>query len=561
MKQAIFQDMENMKKTSASISSTALSGKSNGWLSDLIIYQIYPQSFLDTNGDGIGDLKGIESKLDYIKSIGVNAIWLNPCFASTFFDAGYDVTDYYTVAPRYGSNDDLRNLIKSANKKGLKVLLDLVPGHTSIEHPWFKESAKGSDNEYNDCYIWMNREYDPNDGPTEKNYLKSFFPVQPALNYGYAVIEEEWQQSIHDYWPMRNRRELRKIMKFWLDMGASGFRVDMASSLIKNDPDFTETNRLWAEIREWMEKEYPDSILVAEWSCPEQAVSAGFHIDFMIHFNKDSYTSLFFNGAGTLPYRNGGECYFDASGKGTPSLFIKEYIEQREKIKGKGYISLPTSNHDFQRLCCGARTQEQLRVPWVFFMTQAGIPTIYYGDEIGMKFVEDAPPKEGSTLIGITAPNGGLFEGERAGSRTPMQWNSSKSAGFSTAPPDLFYTPLDSSPDRPSVEEAENNPDSILHFVRKLIKVRQENSAFAPDSEIEFLNNNGVTYPLVYICSSETQKCIVALNPSANECAYSTDSVYSNIKTIISSGASLTNENSMLNFVMRGFSYIIAEIS
>ena len=184
------------------------------WLKDAILYQIYPQSFYDTNSDGIGDLVGIIKKLDYIASIGVDTIWLNPCFSSTFFDAGYDVTDYYQIASRYGSNQDMELLIKEAGQRNIKVILDLVPGHTSIKHPWFCESAKGADNEYNDCYIWMNRDYDPESGPTELNYLKSFFPEQPALNYGYASVEEEWQQGIDEYWPQRNRQELKNIMKF-----------------------------------------------------------------------------------------------------------------------------------------------------------------------------------------------------------------------------------------------------------------------------------------------------------------------------------------------------------
>jgi len=535
---------------------------STNWLSDAVIYQIYPQSFYDTNGDGIGDLKGIEQKLDYIKSIGVDTIWLNPCFASSFFDAGYDVTDYYSIASRYGTNEDMAHLLDAATKRSMRIVLDFVPGHTSIEHPWFKESAKGADNEYSDCYIWKNREYELEKGPTEENYLKSFFPEQPALNYGYATIEESWQQGIDEYWPRRNRQELKNIMKFWFDMGVSGFRVDMASSLIKNDPGFRETNRLWNEIREWLGKEYPNAVLISEWSNPEEAVNAGFHLDFMIHFHKESYKSLFFNEIGTLKHDDG-DCYFDEKGNGSPFYFINEYMEQKKITAGKGYISLPTANHDFQRLVCGRRTIDQVRPAWVFLMTQPGIPVIYYGDEIGMRFIENTLPKEGSTLVGITAPNGGAVEGERAGTRTPMQWDSSRNAGFSTAPPEALYLPLDPDPERPNVETEENNPDSLLNFVRKLIALRRVHPALGADSGIEFLNSGDICYPLVYRRYDETREFIVALNPTSFRNSFTlkgksiegTPLFYENVRL------EQCAENNEISIVMERNSYFIAEVT
>ena len=535
---------------------------STDWLSSAVIYQIYPQSFYDTNGDGIGDLPGVERKLDYIKSIGVDTIWLNPCFSSSFFDAGYDVTDYYNIAPRYGTNRDMQHLIESAKERNIRIILDFVPGHTSIDHIWFKNSSEGADNEYGDCYIWMNREYDSDSGPTELNYLKSFFPEQPALNYGYAVIEESWQQGVDEYWPRRNRKELKKIMKFWFDMGISGFRVDMASSLIKNDPGFHETNRLWREIRDWMEVDYPDAVLISEWSHPEEAITAGFHVDFMIHFHKESYKSLFFNEKGTLKYDEG-DCYFDEKGSGSPFYFINEYMEQKSLTDGRGYISLPTANHDFQRLVCGRRTVDQVRPAWVFFMTQPGLPIIYYGDEIGMRFIEDTPPKEGSTLVGITAPNGGAVEGERSGTRTPMQWDSSVNAGFSTSPEKALYLPLDPASDRPTVEQQESDQDSLLNFVRKLIKIRGNYSQLGADSGIEFLNPDNLCYPLVYRRFDKSREFIIALNPSLSEARFTLNDKNFLGDIILSENAKveILPEDSSTSLIMGGFSYLIAELS
>jgi maltose alpha-D-glucosyltransferase/alpha-amylase len=525
------------------------------FLKDLIVYQIYPQSYLDTDSDGIGNLQGVIQKLDYIQSLGVNAIWFNPCFESAFFDAGYDVSDYYKIASRYGSNDDMSELIKKAKAKGIRIFLDLVAGHTSIEHPNFKESCKGADNEYADCYIWKNRDYDVETGPTPDNYLQNFFPEQPALNYGFAKISEDWHQGINEPWPMRNREELKNILKFWFDMGISGFRVDMAASLIKYDDDEIENRKLWREIRSWMDKEYPESILIAEWGYPEHAIDAGYHMDFMMHCCKLSYTSLFFNEVGTWD-NNKGVCYFDSRGEASPNYFIEEYTEQWKAVKGKGFISMPTANHDFQRLNCGPRTFEQLRPAWVFLMTQAGVPTIYYGDEIGMRFNEKAPTKEGSKLfLGPDNP-----KGERSGSRTPMQWTSGKNAGFSDADEDKLYLPVDLSDERISVETQENDPNSLLNFVRNLTKLRKNNSALGAESEIEFLNPENKSYPLVYKRFNNTQSFIIAVNPSGKTENFTYNIPNEKYSVTLQENCDIDFVDKTLNVTMKEFSFIIIEL-
>ena len=230
------------------------------WLEKAVFYKIYPPSFFDSNADGIGDLPGILEKLEYLQYLGINAVWLNPCFASPFQDAGYDVSDFYQVAPRYGTNDDLRTLFVEARRLGIRILLDLVPGHTSTENTWFKQSCQAERNQYSDWYIWTNSVWTWNApgvqtviGYSERdgNYITNFFHFQPALNYGFANPDPEhpWQQPVDVPGPQAVRQELKNIMKFWLDLGASGFRVDMAGSLVKNDPGNQATARLWQEIR------------------------------------------------------------------------------------------------------------------------------------------------------------------------------------------------------------------------------------------------------------------------------------------------------------------------
>ncbi|MFC1947143.1 alpha-amylase family glycosyl hydrolase [Chloroflexota bacterium] len=212
------------------------------WLKQAVFYQIYPQSFYDSNGDGIGDLAGIIRKLDYLQWLGVNAIWINPCFVSPFQDAGYDVADYYRVAPRYGTNRDLYKLCRKAHQRGMRVCLDLVAGHTSVEHPWFQASSRQRRNKYSDRYVWVPLAESPNDtglsmipGNTEKgdSYVANCFDFQPALNYGFAVPDQPWQQPVDASGPLETRQELVETMDYWLGHGVDGFRVDMAFSLVK----------------------------------------------------------------------------------------------------------------------------------------------------------------------------------------------------------------------------------------------------------------------------------------------------------------------------------------
>ena len=247
------------------------------WLNNAVVYEIYPQSFYDSNNDGIGDLKGIIKKLDYIENCGFTAIWLNPVNKSSFRDAGYDVTDFYSVDERYGTNDDFKALCDEAHKRGMKVIFDLVAGHTSIDHPWFKESCKDEINEYTNRYIWTDDTFDNTEGiagysERNGNYITNFFWNQPALNYGYAHPDEKksWQLPVTHPDCVATKEELKKIIDFWIDMGVDAFRVDMAASLIKGDTDGSFMKAFWNEIRNHMDKKIPIVCLFPNGDFPQK---------------------------------------------------------------------------------------------------------------------------------------------------------------------------------------------------------------------------------------------------------------------------------------------------
>ncbi len=485
------------------------------WLESAVFYQIYPQSFRDSNEDGIGDIPGIIEKLDYLQSLGINAIWINPCFESPFQDAGYDVSDYYKVAPRYGTNDDLRRLFAEARQRGIRILLDLVPGHTSTEHPWFKASCQHNRNEYTDSYIWTNSAWEwqvPGykliSGFAERDgsYLTNFFYFQPALNYGFARPEpgQPWQQPVDAPGPQRNRLELKNIIRYWLDQGASGFRVDMAFSLVKGDPGELETSRLWQDIRQWLDKKYPEACLVAEWGRPRTAIPAGFHVDFCLPFGMPGYVSLFRKpyaglGPGTDCY---GFAYFDSSGHGNIREFIDDYMAHYNSTKGRGLIAIPTGNHDTGPRLAHDRTPEDVKLIYLFLLTMPGVPFIYYGDEIGMQSIEDLPSKEGAY--------------NRTGIRTPMQWADVPNTGFSSAPADKLYLPIDDRRGRPTVAAQETNHHSLLQHVRKLISLRKAHPALCASGDIEIVHAERGDSLFVYRRIKGDQNILVALNPAVH---------------------------------------------
>lgn len=506
-----------------------ISSKQPAWLDNAIFYEIYPQSFCDSNGDGVGDFNGIISKLDYIKELGCNAIWMNPCFASPFGDAGYDVSDYYSAAPRYGTNEDLEHLFHEVHKRGMHILLDLVPGHTSVEHPWFRESMKAEKNQYTDRYIWTNSVWEKPQGmgcirgisDRDGSCAVNFFSHQPALNYGFYRCDPDkpWQQPMDSAGAKATLAELKNIMRFWLKMGCDGFRVDMAGSLVKQDADGKGTIMLWQDVRAFLDQEFPQAAMVSEWGEPDKSLQGGFHMDFLLHFGPSHYNDLF----------RCAEPYFSDRGKGNISEFVRKYQENYDRSEKKGLICIPSGNHDMDRLSRSIHG-DNLKIAFAFLLSMPGAPFIYYGDEIGMRYVEN--------LVSVEGGYG------RTGSRAPMQWDDSANAGFSTAPAEQLYIPQDDSSDRPTVKAQIADPNSLYHTVRQLISIRQAHPALQSKGEIIFVYAEKNRYPFAYLRNAGEEKILVILNPANREASFSCG--YSIKEKIYTFGGDAVNSNGIM---------------
>ena len=462
------------------------------WLKDAVFYEIYPSSFYDSNADGIGDINGIRQKLAYVKDLGCNALWLNPCFDSPFKDGGYDVRDYKLVAPRYGTNEDIGALFREAHALGIRVLLDLVPGHTSEEHPWFKMSGRAEPNEYSDRYIWTDwwikgtpgHPYIGGETPRNGTYMLNFFKCQPALNYGWAKVTESWQTPVDAPAAMATRDAMVDVMRFWLSHGCDGFRVDMANSLVKaDDDDKSYTSALWRGIFRELRSEFPEAAWVAEWGWPQQALClADFDMDFYLDHWGNGYNKLVRSG--------------DAYLKGNdPMAFAADYLKRYEASKDAGYISFITGNHDTPRLSWYL-TEAQLKLAYAMLFTLPGVPFLYYGDEIGMRYLETLPTKEG----GYT----------RTGSRTPMQWIAGKNLGFSVAEAKELYLPVDDAPDAPTASEQAKDPASLLNTVKAILALRHGTPDLQADGSFKVLHAQKDDPLFVY----RRGKLTLAVNPA-----------------------------------------------
>lgn len=479
------------------------------WLATARFYEIYPQSFADSNGDGIGDIPGIVSRLDYIRDLGCNALWINPCFDSPFKDAGYDVRNYLKVAPRYGTNDDLITLFDEAHRRGMHVLLDLVPGHTSEEHPWFRISSRAERNQYSDRYIWTDSWMSGADGlpfvggeaPRDGTYVLNFFKCQPALNYGFAHPERPWQMGVDSPAAEDTRQALVDVMRFWLGQGCDGFRVDMANSLVKNDDaGKTATIAAWRQMLGTIKREYPEAAFVSEWGVPEQALRAGFDMDFYLDWSWDrnGYYLLCRDTPDPLD-REHDRSYFCAHGGGSIRGFLDQYLPQYEATRDDGYFCLITCNHDTARLA-PRLTPDELAIAYGMILTMPGVPFLYYGDEIGMRY-RNLPTKEGGYV--------------RTGTRTPMQWDASANLGFSTADASDLYLPVDPAADAPTVAAQRDDAHSLFQWVRGLLALRARHPALNADAPFDVVAapDNGRLFAYSRTALDGSERLVVALNP------------------------------------------------
>jgi maltose alpha-D-glucosyltransferase/alpha-amylase len=524
------------------------------WVHHAVVYQIYPQTFYDSNGDGIGDLKGIIEKLDYVKSLGVDAIWLNPFFDSRFNDAGYDIRNYYKIAPRYGSNEDARRLFAEAHKRGLKVLFDYVITYTSIDNPWFVEACEQQPGPHSNWYVWDDNVWQSEPGSLwvhgyghrDGNFLSNFFWSEPAVNWGYGRPDpaKKWQLPTDHPDVLAMRAEMKKVLRFWMDMGADGFRADMAGALVKGDDPKRETLGYWREVRQILQASYPQAFCVSEWSYPRDALDGAFHADFY-HW-VDGFNDIYQKESWRIG--NGvtdGHSFFDRDGKGNISAFLLKYLADYQATRSNGYICLPLGNHDIARLN-NRRTPAELEMIMAFGMTMPGVPFLYYGNEIGMRQLEGSPQIEGCYK-------------PRAGARSPMQWTSGKNLGFSKAKPSQLYLPVDSAPDAPNVQAEERDPNSLLNHVRALIRLKHTEPALAAYAEFVPLFAKPNTYPLVYARSSGGQTLVMIFNPAARPVSaeFPLASTFGDLKLLSGQDVQMARTGSMLKIEVPGQSYAI----
>lgn len=415
---------------------------------------------MDSNNDGIGDLKGIESKLEYVKELGCNAIWLNPFYKSPFLDGGYDISDFFDVDPRFGTIEDFKSLTKKAHELGIKIIVDLVAGHASIYNPDFLRSAEPHRNEKSDLFTWNDSvwEWNPNfrlmAGIFQRSgaFLVNFFAHQPAFNYGFYNIDRDWQMSYRDKKTYQARDYMINVMRHWLSLGVDGFRVDMADSLVKNDPEKKGTIEVWKYMFSIIKKEYPDAYFVSEWSNPSQAFEAGFDADFvldhwdnfyhrLVRSNKNSRGISAFNGNNDMEFIINDMRYRFNEGK-----------------KYNAYVTLISGNHDSERIA-NSLSLDKLKMFYLYQFSMPGTPFIYYGDEIMMK---TSP---------IDSKDGGY---QRTGTRTPMIWNDElPNHGFSKTKEATYLPFFDEN--KLSVEGALKDKNSLYYYIKNLIKLRKDN--------------------------------------------------------------------------------------
>ena len=460
------------------------------WYKDAIIYQVHVRTFHDSNGDGIGDFPGLERRLDYLQELGVSAIWLMPFFPSPLRDDGYDISDYQTVHPSYGTLEDFRKLLDSAHERGIRVIIEMVLNHTSDQHPWFQEARSSQENPRRDWYVWSDSDtrykgtriifldteksnwaWDP---VSKSFYWHRFFSHQPDLNWDNpAVREHMWN-----------------VMKFWLDMGVDAFRLDAVPYLVEregtNCENLPETHEILKALRRKLDEQFSGRMLLAEanqWPAdlrPYFGNGDEFHMAFHFPLMPRMFMGL----------------------KLEDRKPITEILQQTPEIPPSCQWSLFLRNHDeltlemvtdmerdymydmyaaskSMRLNLGIRRRlapllnnDRRRIELMngMLMSLPGTPIIYYGDEIGM--------------------GDNILLGDRNGVRTPMQWNGGWNAGFSIAEPQRLYAPLIQDPvyGYPAVNVAaqKESEHSLLHWMQRIITVRRSNGVFGRGS-IEFL--------------------------------------------------------------------------
>jgi len=477
------------------------------WWRDGVIYQIYPRSFADANGDGIGDLRGIIPHLDYLRELGVDGIWLSPIYPSPMKDFGYDVKDYCDIDPVFGARADFDDLLREAHARNIRVIMDMVMNHTSDEHAWFSESRSSRDNPKRDWYFWRDPrpggrppnnwqsvfggsawQFDPQTG---QYYLHLFDPGQPDLNWR----NPEVKQAMQDIW------------RFWLDRGVDGFRLDVAHMLAKRPdlPDnprklglrawdrqrhihyvnLPETHAIWKEFRQVLD-EYPERMAVAEaglegagdYCAPDEA-----HLAFAF-------------GLMQAPWN--------------PRTFQRTIDNWERSLPEGAWPCWVLSNHDqprhISRWGSGALGEARAKVAAALLLTLRGTPFLYYGEELGLR--QGHIPR--AEIVDPPGKRYWPFYKGRDGARTPMQWNAGPNAGFGLGKP---WMRLSRDADRINVEREQSEPDSLLNLYRRLIALRKATPALRQGAYRSLIERP--TEALVYLREHAGQRVLVCLNFAA----------------------------------------------
>ena len=492
------------------------------WWQTGVIYQIYPRSFQDSNGDGIGDLNGIVERLDYLSNnLDVDAIWLSPIFPSPMHDFGYDVSDYCGIDPMFGTMDDFDRLLEETHKRGMKLLLDLVPNHTSDEHPWFVESRSSRDNPKRDWYIWR----DPStDGGVPNNWLSHF--GGPAWTFDETTGQYYMHQFVKQQ-PELNFRNpdvlaaILDIMRFWLDKGVDGFRVDVISRMMKDlefrdeplDPawdgvrpylslqhiyttNLPEVHGLIHEMRKVLD-EYDDRMMVGEIYLPNAALMKYYGSADMLECH--------------LPFN------FQLIRAKWDAVGVRKMVDDYEAALPEGaWPNWVLGNHDQHRLATRV-TPAQARVANMMLLTLRGTPTCYYGDELGMEnvpipadMVQDPPAVNQPEIAHIVG---------RDPERTPMQWDDSPNAGFSATDSKGPWLPIAANYKQVNVETQMQDKKSFLNFFRRVMDYRKTSPALKTGSyrSLNPKSPEAQTNCFVYERKAEREHLLVALNFSGQE--------------------------------------------
>lgn len=506
------------------------------WFQRAVVYQIYPKSYKDTSGNGFGDLNGITEKLEYLKKLNIDVVWLSPIFKSPNKDNGYDVSDYYSIMPELGTMDDFDKLLKKAHQLGLKIVLDLVPNHTSDEHAWFLESKTHTDNLYRDYYIWKKPANDggpPNnwkaffggsawtlDEKTGEYYLHLFTKNQPDLN---------WENP-------KVREQMHNIMKFWLDKGVDGYRIDVAT-LLSKDQNFNNIE-LTLGFRKIIENYYANGPKIHHYL-------SELNDEVMKHYN------AFTMGEGVGVNDDLAHLYVAESRKELDMIYhfdvlehnivdgkfinptkfdlinLKSIFRKWQKVFDQGgWIANALGNHDFAR--CVTRFgndtkyhKESAKMLITMLATQNGTLNIYQGDEIGMTNVLFDDIKEVDDVYSINFYEENKiskkFSNEKAlqminnegrdNARTPMQWSADNHGGFTTSNPWLKVNPNYT---QINVAEQENDEFSILNYYKNLLALKKQYNVFSYGKLEEFEVNNPDFYG--YIKSDNENKIAVFLS-------------------------------------------------